>query len=92
MVSNGIRLGAFDSIQWKHISPIVENEEVIAAKLVVYPGDSEEYFTFMTPEAYNSLREWMDYRAAHGEKITGESWIMRDLWQMTEMKYGANFD
>ncbi|CAN5587187.1 tyrosine-type recombinase/integrase [soil metagenome] len=91
MVSTGIRLGAFDTMQWKHVIPIYEKEEIRAAKLTVYPGDNEEYFTFMTPEAYNSLKEWMDYRISHGEKITGESWLMRDLWQTTEMNYGAKF-
>ena len=88
---NGIRLGSFDTLQWKAHLPIVENNEIIAAKLIVYPGDNEEYFTFMTPEAYNSIKEWMDYREAHGEKITGESWLMRDLWQTTETNYGAKF-
>ena len=45
--------------------PIVENNEIIVAKLIVYPGDNEEYFTFMSPEAYNALKKWMDYRASH---------------------------
>ena len=71
--------------------PIVENNEIIAAKLIVYPGDNEEYFTFMRPEAYNALKKWMDYGASHGEKIIGESWLMRDLWQTTERNYGAKF-
>ena len=33
----------------------------------------------------------MDFRASYGEKITGESWIMRDLWQTTNMNYAARW-
>jgi hypothetical protein len=60
-------------------SSLVKNNENIAAKPVVYAGDEEEYFTFMTLEAYSSIKEWMNFRESHGEKITRESWIMRDL-------------
>jgi hypothetical protein len=93
MASSGVRIGAWDYLQWKHISPISNDTtgEIIAAKVLVYPGDREEYYTFITPEAYNELKEWMDFRAGYGEKITGESWVMRDLWQTTNMNYGAKF-
>ena len=92
MVSSGIRIGAWDFLLWKHVTPIHnEQGEVIAAKLLVYPGDQEEYYTFVTPEAYIALKEWMDFRSSYGEKITGESWLMRDLWQTSNMKYGAKF-
>ena len=43
-------------------------------------GEPEEYFTFMTPEAYNAVNEWMNYRASFGEEIIGDSWVMRDTW------------
>jgi hypothetical protein len=66
-----------------------DERQIIAAKLVVYAGDREEYFSFITPEAYTSLTEWMDFRASYGEKITGESWLMRDIWQTTNIDYGA---
>lgn len=90
MVSSGIRIGAWDYAQWKHVKPISNGKgEIIAAKLVVYSGDREEYYCFITPEAYTSLKEWMDFRASYGEKITGESWVMRDLWQTTNMNYGS---
>jgi len=80
MVSSGIRLGAWDLLQWKHIEPILgEDEEIRAAKLRVYVGDMEEYYSFITPEAYKVLKEWMDFRASYGEKITENSWLMRDL-------------
>jgi hypothetical protein len=92
MVSSGIRIGAWDYLQWKHISPITSDKgEVIAAKLIVYAGDREEYYTFITAEAFSSLKEWIDFRASYGEKISEESWVMRDIWQTTNIDYGAKW-
>jgi integrase len=93
MASSGIRIGAWDYLQWKHITPISNNTtgEIITAKILVYSGDREEYYAFITPEAYNALKEWMDFRASYGEKITGESWVMRDIWQTTNINYGAKW-
>lgn len=52
----------------EHISPIYnEIGEVIAAKMLVYAGDVEEYFCFITVEAYSSLKEWLDFRASYVE-------------------------
>jgi hypothetical protein len=76
----------------KHVSPLHNgSEEVVAAKLLIYPGDQEEYYTFITPEAYTALKEWMDFRKEYDEQITDESWLMRDLWQTSNMSYGAKF-
>jgi hypothetical protein len=92
MASSGFRLGGWDYLQWKHVSPVTnEKEEVIAAKLLIYADEPEEYYTFITPEAYSAIKDWMDFRASYGEKITGESWLMRDLWQTTNMNYGAKW-
>ena len=92
MVSSGIRIGAWDFLQWKHVEPIIEKTgEITAAKLLVYAGDIEQYYAFITDEAYNSLKEWMDFRASYGEKITENSWLIRDLWQTTNMNYGARW-
>ena len=30
----------------------------------------------------------MDFRASFGEEITGESWVLRDTWQKTNIRYG----
>ncbi|MGA7368291.1 MAG: hypothetical protein WBX01_04125 [Nitrososphaeraceae archaeon] len=86
MVSSGIRLGAWDFIKWKHVKPFFDEQgEVAAARLIVYAGDREEYYTFVTPEAYHALKDWMDFRASYGEVITDESWVMRDIWQTTNV-------
>lgn len=91
MASGGFRAGAWDYLRWKHITPIFINEhgdgqEFIAAKVLIYAGELEEYYTFVTPEAYNALKDWMDFRALHGEKITGESWVMRNTWRTADVK------
>jgi integrase len=59
MASSGIRVGAWDYLQWRHITPIERNGQVIAAKIIVYAGSEEEYFSFITPEAYHELCKWI---------------------------------
>jgi hypothetical protein len=80
MTSSGIRIGAWDYLKWGHIKPIEKNGEIVAAKIIVYAGDQEQYFTFMNPEAYNELKKWMDYRKDAGEEINEKSWVMRHIW------------
>jgi len=87
-VSTGIRVGAWDYMKWKHITPIKnQNGDIVAAKLIVYAGEPEEYFTFMTPEAYNAVKEWMEFRASFGEEIIGQSWVLRNTWQKVKPRY-----
>src|SRR5215208_4389870 len=88
MLSSGIRVGAWDYLRWKHIIPIKnENNEVIAAKVRVYAGEKEEYLSFITPEAFEALQEYIEFRASCGETITGESWLIRDIWKSTNVKF-----
>jgi integrase len=92
MVSSGIRIGAWDDLRWKHVSPLTNTVgETVAAKILVYAGDPEQYYAFVTREAYDALKEWMGFRASYGEKITGESWIMRDIWQITNVNCRAKY-
>jgi hypothetical protein len=79
MISSGIRLGVWDYLKWKHIVPIKDENEVVAAKIIVYAGEHDEYYSFITPEAYRYLLDWIKFRGEYGEKISGESWLMRDI-------------
>jgi hypothetical protein len=89
MATSGIRGGAWDYLRWKHITPIERNGQLVAAKILIYSGEPDEYYSFITPEAYFALTEWMNFRGSYGENITGESWLMRDMWQTTTKNDGA---
>ena len=84
MISSGIRVGAWDYLKWKHIHPILRNEEVIAARIDVYAGEEESYFSFITPEAYHEVQKWISYRKESGENISDESWVMRNIWNSSK--------
>jgi hypothetical protein len=82
--NDGIRLGAstWEYLKWNHIEPI-RDRMVVAAKITVYAGENEQYFSFITSEAFEALQEWMDFRRTSGEDINGESWLMRTVWDTT---------
>lgn len=80
MASSGIRVGAWDYVRWSHLRPIEKNGEIIAAKMIVYAGEDDEYFTFISPAAWSELLAWRQYRESSGELIDDDSWVMRNLW------------
>jgi hypothetical protein len=51
MASSGIRLGAWDYLRWSHIRPIEKYGKVVAAKIIVYAWEEDEYFSFISAEA-----------------------------------------
>ncbi len=81
MASSGIRLGAWENLNWGHVEPIRKDGKIVAAKLLVYAGDPEQYYTFVTPEAYRKLEQYITLRTSHGEKVTKDSPLMRDRWE-----------
>jgi integrase len=80
MVSSGIRIGAWETLNWGDIEPVEKEGQVLAAKLKAYPGDPEEYLTFISGEAYRSLKEYVDFRQSQGERINAKSPVLRDLF------------
>lgn len=90
MSSSGIRVGAWDWLRWGDIETITKGDtEIIAAKMRVYAGEAEEYNTFISAEAYDAVKQWMDFRAEYGEKIGPSSPLMRDLFKTVTMKPGS---
>jgi hypothetical protein len=87
MASSGIRIGAWEYLDWGHVEPIKREGSIIAAKLRIYAGEPEEYRTFISPEAYRKLDQYMQQRSSQGEKITKQSPLARDKWQTTRNIY-----
>ncbi len=86
MSSSGIRLGAWDYLKWGHIRPIEKEGEIVAAKIIVYAGEEDEYFSFISKEALEALNDWMNFREISGESINSSSWLMRDLWDTRDIQ------
>jgi hypothetical protein len=80
MASSGIRLGAWDYLNWGHVEPMKKEGEVVAGKLRVYAGEPEEYCAFITPEAYRRLEQYIKLRVSHGENVTKDSPLIRNVW------------
>jgi hypothetical protein len=76
MASSGIRLGSWDYLKWSNIIPIKRDGKVV---------EEDEHFSFIIPEAYQALADWMEYRERCGKIITKDSWLMRDLWDVSKI-------
>ena len=93
MCSSGVRVGAFEYLKWKHVIPKFDEKTgqvIIAAKLIVYAGEPEQHYAFITPECYGVLQDYMKFREDYGENVTGESWLIRDLWQTSDVARNSN--
>jgi hypothetical protein len=88
MCSSGIRLGAWDYLRFGNLKPIERDGKIVAAKIIVYAGDEEQYNSFVSLEAYQELKKWMDFRKESGESTSESSWLMRDLWNIEKHARG----
>jgi len=88
MESSGCRIGSFDFLNWGHIEPVERKGILLGAKINIYAGTDEEYYSFVTPECYDSIKEYIDFRKAQGERITKDSPLVRDLFHPDKLGKG----
>src|SRR5947209_7125703 len=75
MASSGIRVGAIQTLKVKSVKRL-DND---VGMITVYPESKDSvYAALVTPEFLTSLEEYLKYRKSQGEKITAESWLIRD--------------
>lgn len=72
LCSSGARVGTIQSLKWKDLVEVKADGKEFA-KVIVYRGEKEQYYTFITPEAYRHLTEYKHYRENIGEKVTPQT-------------------
>lgn len=78
IAASGIRVGAFGDLKLKHIV-----EMPMGCKAVlVYEGTTEEYWTFLTPEASEALDDYLNERRKDGEIMTPENPVFRSRYSL----------
>jgi Phage integrase family len=76
MSSTGIRVGAIKDLRIKHLKRLQESNIGI---LSIYPqSKNSRYNALLTPECMAALDEYFEFRKRQHEKITLESYIIRD--------------
>jgi integrase len=77
MASTGMRVGALKSLKLKHLTRLQHESNI--GLVSIYPESKEHrYNALMTPECMASINEYIEYRGKQHEKITEESYIIRD--------------
>ena len=79
--------------KWDNIKPIEkEGKGIVAAKMIVYAGEDEEYYTFISRAAFFALKEWVKYRRNSGDgmlvRIVADPIIQRNWQQDILLNFG----
>ena len=77
MASTGMRVGAIKTLKLKHLTRLQHESNI--GLLSIYPESKDHrYNALMTQECMASIDEYIDYRRKQHEKITEDSYIIRD--------------
>ena len=78
LASSGVRIGALPELKLKHV-----RDMPLGCKMItVYEDSTEEYFTFLTPEASIALDDYLEQRRKHNEVLNDESPLFRERYQL----------
>lgn len=90
MISGGFRVGAWPDLKVGDFTPIERNGEVVAAKVVIYRGYPEEYYCFVSGEAWGRFQDYLNLRQQAGEQITGDSPALRNVFGLSRFGKPSN--
>lgn len=82
LASTGVRVGAITELRIKHLRDMPQGCKMV----LIYEGSTEEYSTFLTPEASKALDLYLDERKKNGEVMTQDSVLFRERYQLAQAK------
>jgi len=79
LASTGCRIGVFDyDLSTKHLKSMDDG----CMAVLIYADEIDEYWSFLTPEATDSLNDYFQQRQDNGEKFTKDSPIFRSKYSL----------
>lgn len=76
MASTGCRIGAIPGLKLKHLRDM----ELSCKAILLYAGEPEEAWAYLTPEAVTHLNEYLEKRTQDGETLKPDSPIFREQY------------
>ena len=85
LASTGMRIGAIPGLRLSNLEKSeLENSGIKIYKITVYENDTEEHFTFCTPEAVKAIDEYLEMTKRYGEKLNPNSVLVREQFDVRE--------
>jgi integrase len=78
LCSTGMRIGALPGLQKRHLTEVEFQGKIKLYKIQVYMGTRDKYYTFCTPECYQAIQDYWDFRRRCGEKLNDRSPLIRE--------------
>lgn len=79
LVSSGCRIGSVPTL---HVRDIEKSGDVY--KVTIYENDEEEYFSFITKEAYDAIESYLSMRKRMGENVGPDSLLIREQFDIRD--------
>jgi integrase len=79
LVSSGCRVGSIPTL---HVRDIEKCGDVY--KLIIYENQEEEYFSFITKEAFDAVQSYLSMRTRMGEVIGPDSILVREQFDIRD--------
>ena len=83
LASTGCRIGSVPKLRLKDIKPIEIPGIGIIYQVTIYKKAKQQYISYTTPEAYQAISAYVEYRRRCNEKLTEDSVLFRKRFNKT---------